>query len=77
MNVFERKISEVQHLVQDENYGYKEAVDKVKYDIDGDELYDMRTGQTICQDITTATDEQVRDLLQIKKGPLQRTKRNL
>ncbi|ADK16213.1 hypothetical protein [Clostridium ljungdahlii] len=77
MNVLERKISEVQHLVQDENYGYKEAVDKVKYDIDGDELYDMRTGQTICQDITTATDEQVRDLLQIKKALCQRTKRNL
>ncbi|OAA91229.1 hypothetical protein [Clostridium ljungdahlii] len=73
MNVLERKISEVQHLVQDENYGYKEAVDKVKYDIDGDELYDMRTGQTVCQDITTATDEQVRDLLQIKKALIKTT----
>ncbi|OAA84455.1 hypothetical protein [Clostridium coskatii] len=45
MNVLERKISEIQHLVQDENYGYKEAVDKVKYDIDGDELYNNETLQ--------------------------------
>lgn len=75
MNVLERKISEVQHLVQDENYGYKEAIDKAKYDIDGDELYDMKTGQTVCQDITTATDEQVGNLLQIKKNPLQRVQK--
>jgi hypothetical protein len=75
MNISERKVFEVQHLVQDKNYGYKETVDKVKYDIDGDELYDMGTGQTVCQDITTATDEQVRDLLQIKKNPLQRVQK--
>ena len=75
MNIIERKIFEVQHLVQDKNYGYKETVDKVKYDIDGDELYDMGTGQTVCEDITTATDGQVRNLLQIKKNPLQRVQK--
>ena len=75
MDVLERKISAVQHLVQDKNYGYKEAINKVKYDIDGDELYDMETGQTVCEDITTATDGQVRNLLQIKKNPLQRAQK--
>ena len=75
MDVLERKISEVQHLVLDGRYGYMEAINKVKYDIDGDELYDMKTGQTVCQDISTATDEQVRNLLQIKKNPLQRVQK--
>ncbi|MFL0197320.1 hypothetical protein ACJDU8_17395 [Clostridium sp. WILCCON 0269] len=67
MDSLTKKIDKVEQLVLDEGYGYKEAVDRVKYDIDGEQLYDVETGQTVCQDITTATDEQVRGLLQIKK----------
>ena len=32
-------------------------------DIDGDEVYCKRTGQTACQDITTITQDQTRNLL--------------
>lgn len=68
MDALSKELDKIENLVFEHNYGYK-----VKYDID--ELYDMRTGQTVCQDITTATDEQVRDLLQIKKNPLQRVQK--
>lgn len=62
MDVFEKKISEVQHLVQDKGYGYKEAINQVKYELDGDKLYDPRTEQIIC-DIEDATNAQIRNLL--------------
>ncbi|MFL0198320.1 hypothetical protein ACJDU8_22550 [Clostridium sp. WILCCON 0269] len=75
MDSLTKKIDKVEQLVLDEGYGYKKAVDRVKYDIDGEQLYDVETGRTVCQDITTATDKQVRSLLQIKKNPLQRVQK--
>ncbi|PRR85998.1 hypothetical protein [Clostridium luticellarii] len=71
MESIRKKADKVVELVQSGNLGIKEAIDRVKYDLDGDELYDVKTGKTIC-DIDTATDEQVRILLQTKKDPLQR-----
>lgn len=62
MNVLERKISEVQHLVQDESYGYKEAVEKVKCELDGDKLYDPISGEDI-NDIENITKDQIEYLL--------------
>lgn len=55
----------------DKGYGYAEAIEKVRYGVDGDELYDMETGETI-SNIDHATEEQMRILLQIEKNPLQR-----
>ena len=33
-------------------------------DIDGDKLYSKSTGETVCQDITTMTDMQAKNLLE-------------
>lgn len=74
MESVRRKADRVVELVQDGNLGIKEAVDRVKYDLDGDELYDMKTGKTIC-DIDTATDEQIKILFQAKEDPLQRAQK--
>lgn len=74
MESVKKKADKVVELVQSGNLGIKEAIDRVKYDLDGDELYDVKTGKTIC-DIDTATDEQVRILLQTKKDPLQRVQK--
>lgn len=55
-------------------YSFWKAVGKVKrnaIELDGDELYDTETGKTVGE-IDTATDEQIRELLKIKKNPLQR-----
>lgn len=77
MNELSKKIDKVESLVLEHNYGYKEAIDKVRYDLDGNELYDIKTGQTVCHDISTATDEQIRNLLQIKKDPLPKGPREI
>lgn len=55
-------------------YSVRKDVEKVKRNaigLDGDELYDKETGETIGE-IGTATDEQIRELLKTKKNPLQR-----
>ncbi|MFU0784274.1 hypothetical protein [Clostridium sp.] len=72
METIRKKADMVVHMVQNENLGIKEAINKVvDLDLDGDELYDMKTGKTIC-DIDTATDEQIKILFQAKEDPLQR-----
>ncbi|WP_446897466.1 hypothetical protein ACSVC9_10610 [Clostridium sp. LBM24168] len=45
-----------------DGYTAHEAVRKAKYDLDDDEIYDMKTGQTICT-IDVATDKQIKNLL--------------
>ena len=71
MDALTEKVDKAVKLVQDKGYGYAEAIEKARYGIDGDELYDMETGQTIVN-IECATDEQIAQLLQIKTNPLQR-----
>ncbi|MFL0198412.1 hypothetical protein ACJDU8_23010 [Clostridium sp. WILCCON 0269] len=55
-------------------YTLNEAFEIVRHDdiqLDNNgKLYEPCTGETVCQDITTATDEQIRSLLQIKKRAL-------
>lgn len=63
MDELSKKIDKVQSLVLEHNYGYKEAIDKVKYDLDGSELYNEETGHTV-NNIETATDSQIKNLLE-------------
>lgn len=63
MNELSKKIDKVESLVLEHNYGYKEAIDKVRYDLDGDKLYNKETGQTVCN-VEHATDSQIRNLLE-------------
>ncbi|WP_373845218.1 hypothetical protein [Clostridium sp.] len=71
MDALIKKVDKAVKLVQDKGYGYAEAIEKVRYGIDGDEFYDMETGEII-SDIDHATEEQMRILLQIEKNPWQR-----
>lgn len=46
MDALSKKINKVENLVLEDNYGYKEAIEKVKYDLGGPEIYDRETGRT-------------------------------
>lgn len=59
-------LDKVEDLVFEHNYGYKDAIDKVKYELDGDKLYDPKTGQTL-NSIDEATQNQLEEILGIKK----------
>ena len=61
-NNLERKAEKAVKLYFD-GYSAKEAIEKVRYDLDGDELYDMENGHTV-NNIDTATDTQIKNLLE-------------
>lgn len=52
--------------VFEHDYGYKEAVNKVKYELDGDNVYDPETGETL-NSIDEVTQNQLEEILDIKK----------
>lgn len=62
MNELSKKIDKVEGLVFEHNYGYKEAIDKVKCELDGDKLYDPISGEDI-NDIENITKDQIEYLL--------------
>lgn len=61
----ETALYKVQDLVQKYNLDIRSAISKIKgsCDLDGELVYDTSTGETL-NDIDTATDEQIKSLLE-------------
>lgn len=62
IDMLSNALDKIESLVFEHNYGYKEAIDEVKYELGGDKIYDPETGKNVC-DIDESTIEQIRNLL--------------